>query len=182
MPTRRPVRRNPAAKAGFVGPTYFPATAKVRLGERVYVDEGDAFKVTGLAAGDDPSNTQYAATLIADGVRDERNHRGDWAVVERGSDAFIVSVGKGPKRNPRRRAATRRRNPTDEVEAAARAVFAAHPKVYEGEPGSFGGNHLWKRGKTSKIAKAMRAPERRIVEKAGWVLHRVGLYYERKKK
>lgn len=95
------------AEAGFVGPTYFPATAKVRLGERVYVDEGDAFKVTGLAAASDPSNTQYAATLIADGVRDERNHRGDWAVVERGSDAFIVSVGKGPKRNPRRRTARR---------------------------------------------------------------------------
>jgi hypothetical protein len=169
------------AEAGFVGSNYFPASAKVRLGEKVYADEGDVFTVTGVAAGSDPHNEQYATSLIASGLLDKRNHRGNWAVIERGSDALLVSIGKGPKRNPRRRTATRRRNPTDEVEAAARAVFAAHPKVYEGEPGAFGGNHLWKRGKTSKIAKAMRAPERRIVEKAGWVLHRVGLYYERKK-
>jgi len=95
------------AEAGFVSPTYFPASAKVRLGERVYVDEGDAFKVTGLAAASDPHNAQYATELVASGVRDERNHQGDWAVIERGSDAFIVSVGKGLKRNPRRRAARR---------------------------------------------------------------------------
>jgi hypothetical protein len=91
------------AEAGFVGPTYFPASAKVRLGERVYVDEGDAFKVMGLASGSDPGNASYLARLIADGVIDKRNHGGDWAVIERGPDALIVSIGKGVKLNPRRR-------------------------------------------------------------------------------
>ena len=97
------------AAAGLVGSNYFPASAKVRLGEKVYADEGDVFKVTGLASASDPHNEQYAASLVASGLLDKRNHRGNWAVIERGSDALLVSIGKGPKRNPRRRRAPARR-------------------------------------------------------------------------
>lgn len=98
------------AEAGFVGSNYFPASMKVRLGEQVYADEGDVFTVTGVASGSDPHNEQYATSLVASGILDKRNHRGDWAVIERGSDALLVSIGKGPKRNPRRRTVRRRKN------------------------------------------------------------------------
>lgn len=91
------------AEAGFVSSDYFPASMKVRLGERIYVDAGDEFTVMGVALGSDPYSEKYAAAMIAKGVPDKRNHRGDWAVIERGPDAFIVSIGKGVKRNPRRR-------------------------------------------------------------------------------
>lgn len=97
------------AAAGLVGSNYFPASMKVRLGEQVYADEGDVFTVTGLAASSDPENEKYAASLVASGLLDKRNHRGNWAVIERGPDALLVSIGKGPKRNPRRRRTAARR-------------------------------------------------------------------------
>jgi len=97
--------------AGLAVSPYFPTKAK--MGAKVNFPDryGDLlmFKVMGLASGSDPGNASYLAALIADGVRDKRNHRGDWAVIERGSDAAIVSIGKGPKRNPRRRRAPARR-------------------------------------------------------------------------
>lgn len=88
------------AEANFIGSNYIPASTKVRLGNRIYVDEGAAFIVKSIAVGDS-DNEQYAASLVASGVSDKRNHRGDWAMLERGNDALLVSIGRGPKRNPR---------------------------------------------------------------------------------
>jgi hypothetical protein len=112
------------AKKSLVTSSYFARIPT--LGYRILFPDRTGkevvFKVTGLAAGNDPQNDQYVAALIADGVRDQRQHRGDWAVLEEvgGDDAALVSVGKGTKRNPRRRTATRRRNG---------AVYATGPVI-----------------------------------------------------
>jgi hypothetical protein len=101
-----------AAAAGIVTSPYFPTKARAKLGTEVYFPDANGamrvYTVRGGAVASDPGNEKWAAAMIAQGVRDARTHRGDWAVLARGSDTVLASIGKGPKRNPRRRRAPAR--------------------------------------------------------------------------
>jgi hypothetical protein len=97
------------AAAGII--TADLASPRYHLGDEVRGPKG-WYEIT--AIGDNDAVSLKAA--LAAGIADKRVHSGSWVLLEESDatgpkrDALLVSIGKGPKRNPRRRTVRQRKN------------------------------------------------------------------------
>lgn len=111
---RKAARAAKKAEAALVDSTYFGETLRVYPGEKYYIDNKPPQFTVRRTAANDPNYESYIAERVAEGAKDERNHQGAWAELQAGDKVLFVSLGRGLKKNPRRRKnPTRRRNPAE---------------------------------------------------------------------
>lgn len=105
---RKAARTAKKAEAALVDSTYFGETLRVYPGEKYYIDNKPPQFTVRRTAANDPAYESYIAERVAEGAKDERNHQGAWAELQAGDKVLFVSLGRGLKKNPRRRRVTRR--------------------------------------------------------------------------